>query len=79
MFDRIKRWRQKREDTKLLKYSMQVFRSVYPYASTETQACLAQTLWNLARAYGEQWDAKLGQFCYDEIHKIVMMNKGLSD
>lgn len=78
MLQRIKRWKQKREDTRLLKYSMRIFRSIYPECGEQMRACLAQTLWDIIRDYGEKWDPDLAQFCYDEVHKIIMIHKGLS-
>ena len=78
MLQWIKRWRQKREDTRLLKYSMRIFRSIYPSCGEQMRACLAQTLCDIIRDYGEQWDPDLAQFCYDEVHKIIRTHKGLS-
>lgn len=78
MFQWFKRWRQKREDTKLLKYSMRMFRSIYPGCGEQMRACLAQTLWDIIRDYGEKWDPDLAHFYYDEVHKIIAMHKGLS-
>lgn len=78
MWQRIKKWREKREDTKLLQYSMYMFRSIYPGCSEKMRACLAQTLWDTIREYGEKWDPDLAQFYYDEVHRIITIYKGLS-
>ena len=74
----IKQWKQKREDTKFLRYSMRIFRSIYSECGVQARACLAKTVLDIVRDYGEKWDPELAQFYYDEVHKIIAMNKGFS-
>ncbi|MBO5697938.1 MAG: hypothetical protein J6R90_06055 [Alistipes sp.] len=80
MFERIKRWHQKRRDLRLIKYSMQILRSIYPELDVTTRAVLVKTVWDFVADYGENYNQpELAQFYFDEINHIVtVMNKRLS-
>ncbi len=80
MLEKIKRWRQKRQDLRLIKYSMRMLRSLYPNLGTTTRAIFVKTVWDLVADYGENYNQpELAQFYFDEINHIVtIMNKSLS-
>ena len=80
MWQRLKRWREKRQHLKTIQYSFHIFRSIYPDLNKVTQHLLVKTIKDLITDYYREYGNADGvaEFYFDRLEHIVDKYNGLS-
>ena len=73
MWERFKKWRQKRQDQKVIQYGFRVARSIIPNVECVLKYCYLKTLAQLIDDYCAAWgDDRFSQFYWDRLNYLQM-------
>ena len=80
MFKKIRQWREKRQERKVIQYGFRIARSVIPNVGQTTKYCYLKTLAQLLDTYCERWgNDNFSQFYWDRLNYLQMIpHNGLS-
>ena len=74
MFKKIKRWRQKRQEQKVIQYSFRIARSIIPNMDYTLKYCYLKTLAQLIDDYCAAWgNDSFSQFYWDRLNYLQML------
>lgn len=73
MWERFKKWREKRQHLKTIQYSFRILRSLYPNLDRVTQHLLVKTIEDLITDYSKEYGNADGiaEFCFDRLEHII--------
>lgn len=73
MWERFKKWREKRQHLKTIQYSFRILRSLYPNLDRVTQHLLVKTIEDLITDYSKEYGNADGiaEFCFDRLNHII--------
>lgn len=77
MFQQLINWYKQRQDQKALKYALDLTRSILPNLTANGRCLLISSVRQLIKDYDNTWGDSDGiaEFCREELHKIIFMNK----
>ena len=80
MWERFKKWHEKRQHLKTIQYSFRILRSLYPNLDRVTQHLLVKAIEDLIADYGKEYGNVDGvvEFYSDRLEYIVHKHYGLS-
>ena len=80
MWERFKKWREKRQHLKTIQYSFRILRSLYSNLDRVTQHLLVKAIEDLIADYGKEYSSTDGvvEFYSDRLEYIVNKHYGLS-
>lgn len=77
MFQKLINWYKKRQDQQALRYAFELTRSILPGLTANGRCLLVSSMRQLIKDYDNTWGNSDGiaEFCREELHKIIVMNK----
>ena len=77
MFQKLTDWYKRRQDKKALKYALDLTHSILPSLTANGRCLLVSSVRQLIKDYDNAWGDSDGiaEFCREELHKIIIMNK----
>ena len=73
MWERFKKWRQKRQDKKVNQFGFRVARAIFHYVECVLKYCYLKTLAQLIDDYCAAWgDDRFSQFYWDRLNYLQM-------